>query len=682
MTITKDAESLTKRPLYVFDLPRDLFQNLETKSTSSNLQFAEEDNLKETTEDEVNSPEPDIPRITACSLCNLSFANLQDQRTHVRSDLHRYNLKQRIRGLKPLSEQEFEKLIGDLDESISGSDTSSSASDDEESKKKPESNTSKLSALFRHQAHLDDGKTVHALDRKRKGGGGKPPLIWFRSSALPKDTTIGIYRALFFFSEQQSESDLVSALQCKQLESHVPQMSFEQPKNPPDGGVALPVQPQTPASTPHVFMCMIGGGHFAGMIVSLAPKVSKSHNAADARQATVIAHKTFHRYTTRRKQGGAQSSNDQSKGNAHSAGASIRRYNEEALVSEVRSLLKEWKQLIDTSELFFVRATGSTNRNTLFGLAKEDQSWPLRSDDTRLRGFPFSTRRATQSELMRCFVELTRAKIKVVDEEAERRAAVEAKKQAEQRRREEEARLARQKEEDERNAKLNAQEQESLHHTSQLTALIRRNKAPALLSYMTTNGLDPSYHFYPRETPAYFSAPTPLHFAASTNSPAVVMSLLVKGGADPTILNAEQQTPFELAGDRATKDAFSVARSELGESKWDWREARVPAAMSREEVARRAEQAKKEEQDSEVTRRQEGLQKLREEEASKEEERKQRGFDERGGKGKSLMTAGGQRTAQEKREEEARGMTPEMKMRMEREKRARAVEERMKRLQG
>jgi hypothetical protein len=40
------------------------------------------------------------------------------------------------------------------------------------------------------------------------------------------------------------------------------------------------------------------------------------------------------------------------------------------------------------------------------------------------------------------------------------------------------------------------------------------------------------------------------------------------------------------------------------------------------------------------------------------------------------------KTPQERREEEARGLTPEMKMRLERERRARAAEERMKRLQS
>ncbi|MBN8143073.1 hypothetical protein J0J23_22480, partial [Vibrio vulnificus] len=76
-------------------------------------------------------------------------------------------------------------------------------------------------------------------------------------------------------------------------------------------------------------------------------------------------------------------------------------------------LLRDWKPLIDKSELIFVRATGSTNRNTLFG---EYEGRVMRHNDPRIRGYPFSTRRATQNELMRAFVELTRVKWTVVDE--------------------------------------------------------------------------------------------------------------------------------------------------------------------------------------------------------------------------------------------------------------------------
>ncbi len=48
----------------------------------------------------------------ACSLCGISSHTLEDQRSHVRSDLHRYNLKQRMRGRQAVSEANFEKLVG------------------------------------------------------------------------------------------------------------------------------------------------------------------------------------------------------------------------------------------------------------------------------------------------------------------------------------------------------------------------------------------------------------------------------------------------------------------------------------------------------------------------------------------------------------------------------------------
>jgi hypothetical protein len=50
----------------------------------------------------------------SCSLCGVTFYTVEDQKSHVRSDFHNYNLKQKIRGAKPVSEAEFEKLVGGL----------------------------------------------------------------------------------------------------------------------------------------------------------------------------------------------------------------------------------------------------------------------------------------------------------------------------------------------------------------------------------------------------------------------------------------------------------------------------------------------------------------------------------------------------------------------------------------
>jgi Bacteroidetes VLRF1 release factor len=149
-----------------------------------------------------------------------------------------------------------------------------------------------------------------------------------------------------------------------------------------------------------IALMMIGGGHFAAVIASLVPKVLKNHQGQEERQIDVIASKSFHRYTTRRKQGGSQSANDstRSRGNAQSAGASLRRYNEAALQKEVRELLASWKERLASADLIFIRATGSANRRTLFGY----EGAVLKSNDPRIRGFPFTTRRAVLSPHNSC----------------------------------------------------------------------------------------------------------------------------------------------------------------------------------------------------------------------------------------------------------------------------------------
>ena len=62
---------------------------------------------------------------------------------------------------------------------------------------------------------------------------------------------------------------------------------------------------------------MMASGHFAGGVFDQDGNVKVS--------------KTFHRYTTRRKQGGAQSGKDNTGKMAKSAGSTLRRYNEAAL---------------------------------------------------------------------------------------------------------------------------------------------------------------------------------------------------------------------------------------------------------------------------------------------------------------------------------------------------------------
>ncbi|KAI9659336.1 MAG: hypothetical protein M1821_001594 [Bathelium mastoideum] len=666
--MAQPGDHLLRQPMYVFDLPEELLATLQPKAESSNSsnQTREDEpssDLGTTQRSENQNAESGTTSATSCALCGLGFADLQEQRSHVRSDLHGYNLRQKIRGLKPVNEAEFEKLVGDLSESISGSDSDDTETDEDE--RQMDGNRSKestLSALLKKQANITASEEDEFFSKKRKRGTGKPPLLWFTSPKVPEDTRLGIYRAIFSDAEQQNEASTLSAIRQKQLPPLAPPKPAKELEG---GGVAIP---KAATQTPHYFLCMIGGGHFAAMVISLAPKKGKSHSGVDERSATVLAHKTFHRYTTRRKQGGSQAANDSAKGAAHSAGSSLRRYNEAALTAEVRQLLSDWKELIDTSELLFIRATGSTNRRTLFG---PYDGQVLTHNDPRNRGFPFSTRRATQAELMRSFIELTRVKVSQIDEGAltasqsvsQPSAAVPSKPSPKPAAPEPDP----------------ATEAIALH-TTQLTALIRRSRAPALLSYLNTNQLPADFRFHPSQ----HHNPTPLHLSASLSSPACITALLVKAGADPGVRNGEGRTAYEIAGGEGAREAFRVARGELGEAKWDWNAAGVGAAMGRGEMEARKEQAKEEKEregKAEGERRARELERLREEERKREDE----GREKKMGKGRNLgVMAERERgmSAQERREEEGRGMTPEMRMRLERERRARAAEERIRRMAG
>ncbi|KAI1827749.1 hypothetical protein F4861DRAFT_492417 [Xylaria intraflava] len=661
----RKTEDLLKRPLYVYDLPHEVLSTLTLKADADadadadvdvELQQSDSTHTPSSLSASQNTSTESLVGPRVCSLCALSFTAIDDQRSHQKSDWHYYNLKQKLRGNKPVSEAEFERLVGDLDESLSGSESSGSNGDDEDERSSKET---VLTALLKKQATLaqrssrsnngsaaadDEGGDI--TTKKRQQSSGRQPLLWFSSPLLPANNYFGIYRAIFSPDELKDEPGIIDIVKKKQLDP------ISMPKPKADGSIVPEAY-----KGPHFFLCMIGGGHFAAMVVSLAPRQTK-HGAAGPlnKEATVIAHKTFHRYTTRRKQGGSQSANDNAKGNAHSAGSSIRRYNEQALTDEVRLLLQDWKGLLDTSELLFIRATGATNRRTLFG---PYESQVLRANDPRIRGFPFNTRRATQNELMRAFIELTRLKSRefspaqAVRESSTKTATAKPSKPV----------TAPKPTEEEEMAQL---------HTSQLQAFVRRSKLPALLSYLRSNELPPDFRFQPADSQQNYHAPTPLHLAASQNS-APLISGLLGAGANPTLRSNEDKTPFDLAGNRTTRDAFRVARDELGESAWDWDAAHVPAPLKRADAEHREERERKEAERKEAERRAAEEIRLRRDGPSV--------ADTKTGKGRSILDAGVPRSAQDRREEEARGLTAEQRLKLDRERRARAAEERFRRMQ-
>ncbi|XP_039350743.1 ankyrin repeat and zinc finger domain-containing protein 1 isoform X1 [Mauremys reevesii] len=277
---------------------------------------------------------PEISDRMCCSSCSRVFDSREEQTEHYRLDWHRFNLKQRLLGRRALAAEEFEEktCAGDVS-SISGSD-----SDDFDSGSE--------SDLLPPQDHTDPGSSQQSLCP-----GTRSAKVLFRNS---QGQLLSAYRCVLGGKkgggEQQAE--LVASLQSMG------------------------------AGTCWVIL-MTGGGHFAGAVF---------------RGPEVLDHKTFHRYTVRARRGTVQGARD-AQGQASmpkSAGASLRRYNEAALLKDIQDLLASWAQHLQGAQRIFLRAPRA-NRALLFS----GRNPPLHKDDPRVCNIPFSTRRATFREVLR-----------------------------------------------------------------------------------------------------------------------------------------------------------------------------------------------------------------------------------------------------------------------------------------
>lgn len=234
-----------------------------------------------------------------------------------------------------------------------------STSEDDSDNSKEETTLSRLLAKQRFSS--TNGATSHSKSdtdtEDMELVSPRSPLLWFEASTLIQDTQFGIYRTIFPSAiNKTSQVAWLTELRNLQLVQDTSRLGKRNKMI--EGQSTTTIEPTSRTWT----LLAVGGGHFAGMIISLVPKLSLKNGRIE-RELTILKSKTFHRYTTRRKQGGSQSTNDAAKGNAKSAGAQIRRYNESMLTDEIRLLLSEnWREEIDKSELIFLRASKTSQR--------------------------------------------------------------------------------------------------------------------------------------------------------------------------------------------------------------------------------------------------------------------------------------------------------------------------------
>ncbi|TPX47436.1 hypothetical protein SeMB42_g03324 [Synchytrium endobioticum] len=415
---------------------------------------------------------------------------------------------------------------------------------------------------------------------------------------------------------------------------------------------ALLVPPRTPATPAELVaklhqlqtvkyftLFMTGAGHFAGAVF-------------DVSTGKALVHKTIHRYTTRRKQGGAQSANDKSKGNAHSAGAGLRRYNEMALEKDIHELMVSWKDQIQKSSLIFLRASQSSRKAFLADSAV------LKSNDDRIRGYPFTTRRATYTELQRAYRELTA--IRTGD-----------------------ATCSTTQDNNSTDGPQAPpmpkapvipppslpQEQQLDPYLFKIIDLTRRGKVDLLATALETLPESVTAKLLDSEGTSL------LHVAASSNQPAVVDVLLSKHNANPCVKNMRNLRPYDVATDKDTRNAFRRVMHRFPDL-WDWKDAHVPSPLSPE---MEEEQKAKDKIRKAVQREKEKAAKKAAASGSTDGV----SGSSRGVTGSASSTANTSKpksvvTKLSKTEAEAMGMTPEARARLDREKRAMAAEARMR----
>ncbi|KAJ8292574.1 Protein VMS1 [Rhodotorula toruloides] len=693
------ATRLPASHLYLFQLPTDLINHL----TPRQLVIPPDHPLHPSNRTAEPTPATqDLPLglddgrrggAYTCALTGASFDTLEGLKQHYRTDWYRYNVKLKLQGKPtPVSEQAFNQLVEDLSDSLSGSDSSlsdsdSSLSSSSPSSSRPTTSTSADPSLSRLLAKttlsspspsaLDDSDLDSALL-----SGPKSPLQWFDAPTTPEgsETQYGIHRAALpeagarkrlLPSKEEGEA-VLSELRALQL-PQIPEAEGEERK---------------------WTMLMFGGGHFAGWVISLRPKLVSGSKGGKGkeREVVVLESKTFHRYTTRRKQGGGQGANDAANGKAKSAGAQIRRHNEAMLNDEVGALLTSWSSHISSSSLIFLRASKSSYKTFFF------PSSPLIRTDPRIRGFGFPTKRPTLSELGRCWAELTRVRVghlsrgelEALDREylksiAPPPAPASAKKEE---RKEEKA---------EEQPKLSKEEELVRDRWTRLTEMVRKGRLDSTRTFLDKYGADLSlsgevWGVLPEWMPEARQTPTLLHLAAAAGQPQLVRLFLdppynaspypYPPSPSPT---SPSKVPYDLSPSRPTRNEFRFAFHREPE-KWDWSgRGRVPGGLD-ERVER--ERERREEEKRERVRAREREREEQERKREEEERRAEEGIREKarelaasaaGGSGPKRLGGGPPMPVKER---ERAGLSEEQKMRVMREERARAAEARLKRLGG
>ena len=290
-------------------------------------------------------------------------------------------------------------------------------------------------------------------------------------------------------------------------------------------------------------------------------------------------HRACQRYTVRKGQGKAQSSQD-GKRRPKSMGAQLRRAGEQGLKEDIHSTILDWKHHFKNAALILVSCP-KTMRHNLFA-SSGGVDGMLSRDDNRVRKIPMDVGRPTYESVCLVHDVLTNLVIRevILSEDIVNTQSTE--KNTEKR--------------VDSTEKKVAEPEKIVLPLSDLHGAAKEGKLASILDILQKQEDGSAIDLL-----AGFDFMTPLHFAAESTpkvdpvtSAACVSSLLIQGRADPCALDARHRVPYFLASHDKVREAFRKARAVLGEDYCDWEKAKVGPPLTDEDLrARKEKEAEK-----------------------------------------------------------------------------------------
>lgn len=512
-----------------------------------------------------------------CNTCVVEFDCREELSGHLKADLHVYNLRLRMLSdnrfqYKPVSEEEFEELFEIAEGESSGEDAVSKR-------------ISKGRAMDLLASSLERLGSDAKLNRQDPGGRKKSKRSPSRFIAFNfKDTLPDGGESLGLGGELSKFRLLVYAdlllerdedQECVKSATLVNRLS-----NLVSSGCSSSER-QGNSESQHLWLIVLyRAGYFAASTI-------------DARTGTINTSKSVQRYTVRRKQGGSQIGQDKKQAWANSAGAQLRRHNEQLLRNDISDIFDSIKIYIGNCSYIFISCPPTLRKEILY--KKEGDPGYLLANDKRIRFIPFTTHRPTTKEILRCYKELTRAQISPLskpkriyrtnDEIPEvglddlRTALLNTASSTTS------SKYSQESDKEKGRAGGNSIAMKAIKYVSRdklsllrkiIDLKLQRSEIASLLNEddcdLENNGLASVVY-------KNLGSVTLLHLASGKGSVKCV-TFLLHNGSNPAAKDASGRTPFEVSKNRETRNVFMATRRDFSDM-WDWDAARVPSVPMR-----------------------------------------------------------------------------------------------------